>query len=144
VSTTKRRRAAKAGVTLIEMLVVVTIIAAGSPVWWAKNVEAGRQGQVTAARAQIGTLMGALNMYKMDTGVFPTTSRACRRSGAAGRRQQLARSYLEREVPNDPGPGPTFTTTPASKAMSRDHLLWRGRPTRRGGANADIVSWKSQ
>src|SRR5437016_14529365 len=73
--TTKRnrRRSSRAGVTLIEMLVVVTIIglfvALVGPGLWKKT----DQAKVTAARAQIQNFMTALGAYKLDTGMFPTT-----------------------------------------------------------------------
>jgi len=61
------------------------------------------KAKVTAARAQIGTLMGALNMYKMDTGVFPTNEQGLQalRALPAGVNNWQG-PYLEREVPNDP------------------------------------------
>ena len=69
----RRRRRGQAGVTLIEMLVVVTIIglfvALVGPSLW-KKVDTGR---MTAARSQIHSFMGALANYKLDTGTFPTT-----------------------------------------------------------------------
>ena len=69
----RNRRRAQAGVTLIEMLVVVTIIglfvALVGPKLWNK-VDYSR---VTAARTQIQNFMTALGNYKLDTGTFPTT-----------------------------------------------------------------------
>ena len=68
-----RRKRSEAGVTLIEMLVVVTIIglfvALVGPSLW-KNTDKAR---VTAARSQIQNFMTALGSYKLDTGMFPTT-----------------------------------------------------------------------
>src|SRR6266545_1467281 len=69
----KPRRALQAGVTLIEMLVVMTIIAlfaalVGPKLW--KNVDTAK---VTAARAQIHGFKGALRNYRLETGTFPTT-----------------------------------------------------------------------
>ena len=69
----RRRRNRQAGVTLIEMLVVVTIIglfiALVGPSLW-KHADSAR---VTAARSQVENFMTALGTYKLDTGTFPTT-----------------------------------------------------------------------
>ena len=68
-----RRRPAQAGVTLIELMVVVTIIAlfvalVGPALF--KNVGKGR---ITAAKSQIESFGTALGTYKLDVGTFPTT-----------------------------------------------------------------------
>src|SRR5438270_9761590 len=67
------RKRGRAGVTLIEMLVVVTIIglfvALVAPGMF-KRADAAR---ITATRSQIHNFMTALGAYKLDTGVFPTS-----------------------------------------------------------------------
>ena len=68
----KRRRRNQAGVTLIEMLVVVMIIGlfAGLVTFnMMKKAEAARH---TAAKAQITSFMTALGSYKLDTGSYPS------------------------------------------------------------------------
>src|SRR5437660_12762881 len=69
----RTRRRGEAGVTLIEMLVVVTIIglfvALVGPALFKKADEA----KITAARSQLSNFMTALGTYKLDTGMFPTT-----------------------------------------------------------------------
>ena len=70
---TRNRQQARAGVTLIEMLVVVTIIglfiALVGPRLWS-NVD---KAKAVKAKADIEGLMGALGTYKLDNGNFPTT-----------------------------------------------------------------------
>ena len=69
----RNRKQAQAGVTLIEMLVVVTIIglfvALVGPALW-KQADAAR---ITATKSQIQNFMTALGSYKLDTGTFPAT-----------------------------------------------------------------------
>ena len=68
-----RKRNAQAGITLIEMLVVVTIIALFAALVGPRlfgNVDKAKR---TAAKAQITNFMTALGSYKLDTGTFPTT-----------------------------------------------------------------------
>ncbi|HEY2012240.1 MAG TPA: type II secretion system major pseudopilin GspG, partial [Bryobacteraceae bacterium] len=98
-----RRRRNEAGVTLIEMLVVVTIIglfvALVAPNLW-KNVDKGR---VTAARTQIHNFMTALGSYKLDTGMFPTTEQGLQalRVKPEGV-NQWAGPYMPQDIPKDP------------------------------------------
>ena len=67
------KRKSQRGITLIEMLVVVTIIALFAALVGPKlfsNVDKAKRTQV---HAQINSFMTALGSYKLDTGNFPTT-----------------------------------------------------------------------
>ncbi len=68
-----RRRSPQAGITLIEMLVVVTIIALFAAIVAPKMLKRTDSARVTAARVQMNGFMTALGAYKLDTGNFPTT-----------------------------------------------------------------------
>ena len=63
----------RAGVTLIEMLVVVTIIALFAAIVGPRLLQHGDQARVVAAKEQIAAYQLALGQYKLDTGTFPTT-----------------------------------------------------------------------
>ncbi|RPI11822.1 MAG: prepilin-type N-terminal cleavage/methylation domain-containing protein, partial [Acidobacteriales bacterium] len=63
----------QAGVTLIEMLVVVTIIALFAMLVAPRLLRKTDTARITAARAQINSFMTALGAYKLDTGTFPST-----------------------------------------------------------------------
>ena len=69
----ERRRRGQAGVTLIEMLVVMTIIALFAALVGPRVLKQADAGRVTAARAQIESFLTALGTYKLNTGVYPTT-----------------------------------------------------------------------
>ena len=69
---THSRLSRKAGVTLIEMLVVVTIIALFAAIVGPRLLHRGDQARVVAAKQQISDLQLALGQYKLDTGMFPT------------------------------------------------------------------------
>jgi general secretion pathway protein G len=69
----RRRKRGQAGVTLIEMLVVVVIIGLFVALVAPGMFGSPDKARVTAARAQIEQLMTALGTYKLDTGLFPTT-----------------------------------------------------------------------
>src|SRR5260370_6878026 len=105
LSKRNRKRSSRAGVTLIEMLVVVTIIglfvALVAPGLWKK----GDESKTTLTRSQIDNFMTALGTYKLDTGMFPTTEQ-----GLAALRikpadvNQWNGPYLPKDVPKDPWP----------------------------------------
>src|SRR5258708_7174876 len=68
-----KRKRTQAGVTLIEMLVVVPITAVFAAVAGPKLPNKPATAKKPAARQQITSFTTALGAYKLDTGVFPTT-----------------------------------------------------------------------
>ncbi len=141
----RKRERRQAGVTLIEMLVVVTIIAlfaalVGPTLF--KNVD---KAKVTQARAQINSLKAALGTYKIDTGAFPTTEQGLQALRVApGSVPQWAGPYLSMEVPNDPWQHPYIYKFPGEHGDEPD-IISLGADGQPGGEgiNADIVSWKN-
>ncbi len=69
----KRTRRA-AGFTLIEIIIVITII--GLIVAWAGNRIFGQadNAQARIAKAKVASLAATLDQYKLDTGKYPSTS----------------------------------------------------------------------
>lgn len=141
-----RKRRATAGVTLIEMLVVVTIIglfvALVGPKLWS-NVD---KAKITAARAQIQNLMAALGTYKLDNGNFPTTEQglqALRVKPADA--AQWSGPYMPTDVPKDPWGHDYLYKFPGEHGDEPDIVSY-GRDGQPGGEgyDADIVSWKTQ
>jgi general secretion pathway protein G len=139
------RRRAQAGVTLIEMLVVVTIIglfvALVGPSLWKKADTA----RVTAARTQIQNFMTALGTYKLDTGTFPTTEQglhALREKPAEV--DQWAGPYMPQEIPKDPW-GHDYVYKYPGEHGDEPEVICLGADGQPGGEgmNADLVSWKA-
>lgn len=66
-------RSRSQGFSLIEIIIVITII--GLIVAWAGNriFGQGEKAKAGVAKSQMQDLMGALDLYKLDTGKFPTT-----------------------------------------------------------------------
>src|SRR3954454_4994247 len=99
----KRRRRNQAALTLIEMLVVVTIIALFAALVAPKMLRRADAARVTAARAQINAFSTALGAYKLDTSTYPTTEQ-----GLAALRVKPADvplwngPYLPQDIPTDP------------------------------------------
>jgi general secretion pathway protein G len=126
-------RPANAGVTLIEMLVTVTIIALFAAIAWQQLAPVGDQGRRAAARAQIESFMTALQRYNLDEARFP--------SDEAG--LQAIRPYLDREIPLDPWGNP-YSYRRESEHGHGPEIICFGADGKPGGEGAaeDIVSWR--
>ena len=140
----KRRRSRQAGVTLIEMLVVVVIITLFASYVGMRLWPQADKARVTAAKAQIGSFMSALDTYKMDVGSFPTSEQ-----GLAALRArpsavpQWNGPYLAKDIPMDPWGRPYIYRFPGQNGEDPE-VISLGADGQPGGEgiNADIVSWK--
>jgi general secretion pathway protein G len=139
-----RRRNSQAGVTLIEMLVVVTIIglfiALVGPKLWS-NVD---RAKITKARAEIEGLQNALGTFKLDNGSFPSSEQglqALRVKPADA--AQWGGPYTDKEIPKDPWGHDYIYKFPGEHSDLPD-IISLGADGQPGGEgiNADIVSWK--
>ena len=142
----QRRRDPKAGITLIEMLVVVTIIALFAALVAPRMLRKSDTARVTAAHAQINSFMTALGSYKLDTGLFPTTDEGLQalRTRPANANQWQG-PYLPAEIPVDPWGRPYVYKYPGEHGDEPDVISY-GADGQPGGdsINADILSWKTQ
>lgn len=144
--TMNRRRSRQAGITLIEMLVVVTIIALFVGLVGVNILKQGDKARVTAVRAEIENLENALTLFKLDTGLFPATS-----TGLQALRQKpdnvanWAGPYLAKDVPQDAWGRPYLYKYPGEHGEAPD-LLSLGADGQPGGEgyDADIVSWSNK
>ena len=141
----RRRRLAQAGVTLIEMLVVVTIIALFAAIVGPSLFSKADQARKVATRSQIDAFMTALGSYKLDTGVFPATE-----LGLSALRAKPANvnqwngPYLPKDIPLDAWGHPFLYKYPGDHG-DEPELISTGADGQPGGEgiNADIVSWKN-
>jgi general secretion pathway protein G len=135
------------GVTLIEMLVVVTIIgmfvALVGPKLWS-NVDKTR---ITAARTQMDNFAAALGAYKLDTGNFPTTEQGLQALRVRPADvPQWNGPYLPKDVPKDPWGVDYIYRFPGEHQPDEPEMVSLGADRQPGGEgiNADILSWKNQ
>jgi general secretion pathway protein G len=143
---TENRRRRQAGVTLIEMMVVVTIIALFSALVLPKMFRRADAARQTAARAQINGFLTALGAYKLDTSTFPTTEQGLGALRVAPAGVPLWKGpYLPQEVPLDPWGRPYLYKYPGEHGDEPD-IVSLGADGTPGGEeiNADILSWKNQ
>jgi general secretion pathway protein G len=140
----RRRQRRQSGVTLIEMLVVVTIIALFAALVAPTMFKQGDKARVTATRAQINNLKTALGAYKLDTGVFPSSEQGLQALRTAPPNMtQWAGPYLQMDIPNDPWGHPYLYKFPGDHGDEPDILSYGADGQPGGdGINADISSWK--
>ena len=139
------RRRGNAGVTLIEMLVVVTIIALFATLVAPGMFKQGDKAKAVAARVQINNFEQALTQYKLNTGLFPTTEQGL--EALRVRPNNLAQwdgPYLKKEIPKDPWGHDYVYRYPGEHGDEPDILSYGSDGQAGGdGMNADIASWKN-
>ena len=141
-----RRKRTQRGITLIEMLVVLTIIALFAALVAPRMLGQGDKARVVAARAQINSFMTALGAYKLDTGLYPTTEMGLQALRTRPQNvNQWQGPYLPQEIPVDPWGRAYIYKYPGDHGDEPD-IICLGADGQPGGETiaADIVSWKSQ
>jgi general secretion pathway protein G len=141
-----RRKRTQTGVTLIEMLVVVTIIALFAALVIPRMLGQGDKARRVATHAQINGFQTALGAYKLDTGVFPATEQGLQalRVKPEGL-DQWSGPYLPQDVPLDPWGHPYLYKYPGEHGDEPDIVSLGGDGLPGGdGTNADIVSWNNK
>lgn len=130
----------EAGLTLVEMLVVLVIIAIVAGLITVNVISRPDEARVTTAKTDIRTITSALKMYRLDNGGYPTTEQGLKAlaekpTAAPVPANYPADPYLE-QAPQDPWGNPyTYVATGSSfelKSLGRD-----GKPGGEG-VDADI------
>jgi general secretion pathway protein G len=141
----RNRRPAEAGVTLIEMLVVVTIIGLFVALVGPGLFKKADAAKITATRSQIESFMTALGQYKLDTGMFPTTEQGLIALRVRpGDMAQWAGPYMPKDIPKDPW-GHDYVYKFPGDHGDEPEIISFGADGQPGGEgiNADILSWKN-
>ncbi len=143
----RRKLRRQGGITLIEMLVVVTIIALFAALVAPRMLQKSDTARITATRAQINSFMTALGAYKLDTGLYPTTEQGLQALRTKPQDvNQWQGPYLPQDIPADPWSNPYIYRYPPEGGGLEPEIISYGADGKPGGDGifADIVSWKSQ
>jgi general secretion pathway protein G len=137
------------GFTLLEILVVITVIAilAGlvSPLVF-RNVGDAR---IAAARTQIEGFGLALDTYYLHNDHYPSTAQGLSALVTAPAGDPPANNwrgpYLKKGVPSDPWGNPYHYVSPGERNRESYDLLSYGRDGKPGGSgeDADLTSWEA-
>jgi general secretion pathway protein G len=138
----RRRRA----FTLVELLLVLTILAILAGIVLPSMVGRGQQARITRAQTEISTFATALNAYEVDNGSFPKG-----RNGLQALVQKPANAqnwhgpYLadKTTVPLDPWGNAYVYECPGKHNPNSFDLMSMG-PDGRVGGNDDISNWEQK
>jgi general secretion pathway protein G len=138
----------RAGFTLIELLVVIVVIGLLAGLVGPRIMGRVSEAKSATARTQIELLGTALDNYKLDTGVYPTSDQ-----GLAALEERPAREpiptdwrgpYLQKAVPSDPWGRPYNYASPGEHNRAGYDLWTFGHDGQPGGEgdDADVTNWK--
>ena len=139
-------RKASAGFTLIELMIVVTILAILAAMVVPKLMSRPDEARIVAARQDISTIKQALNLYRLDNKAYPSTEQGLQAlvqkptSGVIPDNWKSG-GYLERLM-NDPWGAPYQYLNPGRHGEIDVYSLGADRAPGGEGVNADIGSWE--
>ena len=139
-----RRRAR--GFTLIELMVVLAIIGVLAALIVPNVIGRADDARVTAARTDVGNLMQALKLYKLDNGRYPTTEQGLNALVTKPAAEPVPRNwklggYLDK-LPQDPWGTPYQYSNPGTHNNEID-VYSLGADGKLGGTGNDeeIGNW---
>jgi len=134
------------GFTLIEILVVIVILGILAALIVPRIMDRPDQARATAARADVNAILGALKLYKLDNGTYPSNEQGLLGLVKKPDRGDVPRNwkpggYLEK-LPQDPWGTDYQYLNPGIRGEVDVFSL--GADRKPGGENydADIGSWQ--
>jgi general secretion pathway protein G len=132
-------RMAEAGLTLIEMIVVLAIIALVAGLIVPNVIGRPDEARVTVAATDLRTVSAALKMYRLDNGGYPTTEQGLEALAERPTTAPLPRTWPEEgylgEVPRDPWDRPYVYRSPGARGGF--DLMSLGKDGKPGGEGVD-------
>jgi general secretion pathway protein G len=139
------RPAHQRGFTLIEVMVVVIILGILAALVVPKIMDRPDTARVTKARHDIRAIQSALDLYRLDNFIYPSTDQGLealvtRPAGTPEARNWKAGGYLDR-TPVDPWGEPYLYLNPGEHGEIDLYSLGADSQPGGDGVNADIGSW---
>lgn len=138
----------QAGFTLIEILVVIVVLGVLATLVAPNVFRHVGTSRTTAARTQVEMLSAALDAYRLDNGVYPTTEQGLtalwREPLLEPRPMNWRGPYLRKAVPNDPWGRAFVYREPGTASALGFDLMSYGKDGVAGGEdeNADVNGWE--
>jgi len=122
------------GFTLLEIMIVITIIAILSALVVPRFMDMPKKANVTAAKTQIQNFGMALDKYALEKNGYPTTDQGL---------QTLVQDGIIKKIPNDPWGNPYIYRSPGENDPDYEIMSY-GADGKEGGEgfDADIKSWE--
>ncbi len=138
---------ASGGFTFIEIMVVVAILAILAALVVPRIMGRTDDAKRTAAKVQIRNIEGALQLYKLDNGVYPSTEQGLKALvekpsvGVIPKKWKLG-GYIQK-LPEDPWGNPYKYLSPSPNLKGDYEIMSLGTDGEVGGegVNADITNW---
>lgn len=124
------------GLTLIEILVVVTILGLIAGIVGVAVVGQLEEAQIDTTKTQIKTIEDALEIYRMKIGKYPGSTEGL---NALANPPNGRRPMME-TVPKDPWGGDYVYISPGQHNPARFDIYSKG-PDQQGGTEDDIKNW---
>ena len=136
-------RGGEAGFTLIELLVVLVILVLLASLVAPRVIGYLGSSRTKAAKVQVQSLATALELFKVDTGRYPSTGEGLKAlvEAPAGAAAWNGPYLSKKDVPSDPWGRPFAYRSPGEHGAF--DILSLGADNQPGGTgeNEDIVSW---
>ena len=134
------------GFTLIEILVVITILGIMAALIVPRIMDRPDQARATAARADVNAIMSGLKLYRLDNGVYPSNDQGLLALVKKPDRGDVPRNwkpggYLEK-LPKDPWDSDYQYLNPGIRGEVDVFSLGADRRPGGEGYDADIGSWQ--
>ena len=135
---------AQRGMTLIEILVVLVLIGIVMGILGGNFIGRGEKAKADAARIEIGQIGQSLDLYKLETGRYPSSSEGLQALIAqpAGATNWNGPYWKKSTLPKDPWGNEYRYSAPGQHGPY--DILSYGADGKEGGegANKDILSWQ--
>ncbi|MBL8549600.1 MAG: type II secretion system major pseudopilin GspG [Hyphomonadaceae bacterium] len=143
----KERFDAEAGVTLVEMMVVIVIIGLVTAIVVINVLPAQDTARMEKAKADIRTLEQALELYRLDRARYPSGDEGLNAlvqapAPTTGAGAAVPRESYVRRLPNDPWGQPYRYSVPGKNGAYDLYSLGADAQEGGEGANADIGNWQ--
>ena len=140
----KQKLTNQKGFSLIELLIVMVIIGLLAGLVGPKMFGKVDLSKQKTAKAQISLFETALDMYRLDMGVYPSTEMGLKalRENSDESNNRWSGPYLPKEIPLDPWQNPYHYASPSEHGDYE--IICYGADGQEGGSdlNIDIASWK--
>ena len=139
----ERKLRRDAAFTLIELLVVIIILAILAAVVIPRVIGRTEDARFAKATADISTIDGVLEHYKLDTGSYPSTDEGLQALVTnTSNNERWNGPYIKNQVPVDPWGNPYLYRMPGENGL--DYDIFSAGPDKQPGTQDDIGNWNLQ